>query len=230
MPTPFKTKSHCLFLLALLLCQLVACAPAGKLPKATGNAEDYRRQAYQAIYEKRLNDGITSLQQAISLEPMGSDYLLLGDLQEANEQYRAALKAYQKGIQYAFDAKTREELNFHWATLEAFQYDRLDKATELIAQLPADSAAALNLRTIQSLQRKHFDTALQHSEQVVSDNQDQEMTGLAHYLAAQAWLNVGNESKAFQSLFFAINHARGHGLVARITRLWEELKKRPLPQ
>ncbi len=230
MPTLLKTKNHGRLLLGLLLFQLVACAPAGKLPKISGHAEDYRQQAYQAIYEKRLNDGTTLLQQAISLEPTGADYLLLGDLQEANEQYQAALTSYQKGIQHALDAKVRADLNFHAAILEALQYDRLDKATELTAQLPENSAAALTLRALVSLQQKHFDTALLHCEQVINENQDQEMTGLAHYLATQAWLNVGNESKAFQSLFFAINHARGHGLVARITRLWEELKERPLPQ
>lgn len=216
------------FIISGLLLQLIACSPVGKLPTTTINVTEYRQQAAQSIYENRYADGIKWLRKVIKLDPTGSDYLLLGDLQEALERFRPARSSYQKGLEYAATPALQQKLNFQLATLEALEFNHLDKTAKLAALLPESSVGTLNLQALLALRQHQYDRALRFARQVVNNSQDQEMTGWAHFHAAQTWTAVGNDTKAFRALFMAINHARGRGLVARITRLWEELKQRPL--
>lgn len=223
--SPFNTKATYVSLLLLSLLQLAGCATSGKTPTSGLSAEEYRQQAYHSIYEKRYADSAKLLEKALVLEPSGADYLLLGDIQEALRQYRPARSSYQKGHQIDVDEELKQLFIFRWATLEALEFKDSAKASELALLLPEGSPAALNLQALQAIEKNHFDTALRLTEQISSSTAEQEMKGWAHYHAANAWIAVGNKNKAFQSLFFAINHARGHGLVDRITRLWEELKQ-----
>ena len=227
--SPFNPKAIYLDIIVLsLLMQLAGCATPGRTPPSGLTAAEYRQQAYHSIYEKRYADGTKLLEKAIAIEPRGEDYLLRGDIQEALHQYRAARSSYQKGQATASGDQLNQALIFHWATLEALEFNNSAKAAELALLLPEDSPTALNLQAVQAIETNHFDTALRLTEQITNNTADQEMKGWAYYHAARAWIAVKNKSKAFQSLFFAINHARGHGLVDRITQLWEELKQQPL--
>lgn len=231
MPSPHNLNRICLIILAtgILMC-LFSCAELVNTSSVDLNAPEYRQQAYRAIDENRYNDGAKLLQKAINLEPRSEDLLLQGDLREALEQYRAARSAYQRGLEVKPSPALMQALTYHLATLEALEFDNPEKAAELAIKLTKNSPAELNLQALQAIKKKYFDTALQLTTQVTNNYDDQEMKGWAHYYAAQAWAAVGNQSNAFQALFFAINHARGHGLVGRITRFWEELKQQPLPQ
>lgn len=217
-----------LLIICVLLLLPAACSTGLIAPKAPGTAEDFRQSAYRSIHGKRYAEGMEALGKALKLEPNGSGYLLLGDLQEALEQFRAAQNSYRKGLGYSSDEKLRQSFYFHLAVLAILEFKQLDRADELAEQLPETTAAALNLAALQALQQNHYDEAIRLTEQVLSNPQQQEMTGWAYYCAARAWLAVNNDAKASEALFFAINHARGHGLVARITKLWEELRQRPL--
>lgn len=227
MPTLAESKHPHLFILIIGLLLLAGCAIPGNSPHDGLSAEEYRQQAYHSIHEKRYAGGAKLLQKAIDREPRSEDYLLLGDLREVLEQYRAARSAYKKGLATKPGAKLHQALVFHWATLEALEFNNPTEAAELASGLNENSAEALTLQAIQALQKNHFDTALRLTDQVSSRPADQEIKGWAHYHAARAWIAVGNESKALEALFFAINNARGHGLVSRITRLWEDLKQHP---
>lgn len=218
------------FVIFALFLQLVACAALDRQPAANVSAGDYRKQAAKAIREHLYADGAQLLNKAVKLDPTGADYFLLGNLQEALEKYRKARKSYQMGLEFAVEQELQQKLNFNLATVEALAFNRFEKAAELISKLPANSAASFNLQALQAMQLNHYDKALRLTEQAISNTRDQEMIGWAHFLAARCWAAVNNDSKAFQSLFFAINHARAHGLVSRVTRFWEELKLRPLPQ
>lgn len=225
-----KLSLLCFLVSLAILSQLTACTTSKTFSSPAVGAAEYRQQASLAIHENRFADGTKLLIKAIKLEPRGSDYLLLGNLQETLEKYRQALKYYQKGLEYAVDAELKLSLSFLLATLEALEFDQFEKAATQAKQLPDKSAHYLNLQALLAIQQNHYDAAIRLTEQIVSSNQEQEMTGWAHYHAARAWAAVGNDPKAFQALFFAINNARGHGLVARITRLWEELKQLPLAE
>ncbi len=231
MPNPFKImRISLVILIAAPLLFLAACADLANTYGTNLSASEYRQQAYRAVDDNRYKEGAKLLQKAINMEPRSEDLLLLGDLREGLEQYRAARSAYQKGLDAKPSTELTQALVYHWATLEALEFDNQEKALELSTKLSEDSPAYINLRALQAIKKKQFDAALKLATQVTSDYDDQEMKGWAHYHSAQAWVAVGNESNAFQALFFAINHARGHGLVGRITRLWEELKQQPLPQ
>ena len=227
MPAAPRVNSFWLFCL-LIGCslQLSACANPAKPQNNNLSAEAYRQQTYHFIAQKRYADGAKSLQQAIRLETRGQDQLLLGDLQEALADFKAARKSYQQGLTSESTLEVRQLLRFHAASLDLIELNRPQQAAELLKKLPADSAAAHNLQAARQLLTGKPTAALQHTEQVLNNQAaDQEMIGWAHYHAARAWVAVNNRDKAFQALFFAINHARGHGLVSRISQLWEELKR-----
>jgi tetratricopeptide (TPR) repeat protein len=213
-----------------LLILLSACTTTGPLTKPAGNPDEYRREASRAIHEKRYSDAVQQLRNVIALDPTSSDFLLLGDLQEALERYRPARRSYLSGLEQAAEAVQQHKFIFHLAVLEGLHFNDYNAAASRANQLPDDTAEDLVLETLLAMLRNHYDKSLELSDRVIKNNYRQEMIGWAHYLAARSWVAVGNDSKAFQALFFAINHARGYGLVARITRLWEDLKQRPLSE
>lgn len=232
MSRPFNSRPFLrrLLVASLFLLTLSACASgpiATRQPKINGTAPELRQLAAQAIDEKRYQDATQALQQAADSDPGHADYLLLGNLQEALEQYRPAQKTYQRGLTHTSNDNLQQRLYFHWATLEALELDRPERARDLANKLPAGSDGRLNLEILQAIQKNHYDAALRLAQQISSRSDDKEMIGWAHYHAARAWVAVGNNGKAFEALFHAINHARDHGLVARITRLWDDLRQLP---
>ena len=154
----------------------------------------------------------------------------MGDLQEALQKYRAAHSAYAKGLELTPPEKLRNALNFYLAMLEMSEFSNPDKGDTFFQLLPINSPEALNLQALQALQARRLDRAIELTGQIIASQAGQEMKGWAFYLAARTWTKLGNEDKRFEALFFAINHARGHGLVDRITRFWEQLKTQPAQQ
>ncbi len=232
MSRPFNSRPFLrrLLVASILLLTLTACAsgPGSTRPTTlNGTAPELRQLAAQAIDEKRYQDATQALRQAAASDPANADYLLLGNLQEALEQYRPAQKSYQSGLAHTSNDDLQQKLYFHWATLEALELNHPSRAADLAIKLPVDSDSRLNLQILQAMQQNHYDAALRLAQQLSSRSDDKEMIGWAHYHAARAWVAVGNNSKAFEALFHAINHARGHGLVARITRLWDDLRQLP---
>ncbi|WP_303720822.1 hypothetical protein [Malonomonas rubra] len=140
------------------------------------------------------------------------------------QKYRAALNRYQIGLKLNVEQEINQTLKFYWSTLEALELDNPAKLQELSKHLFENSAAARNLKFLQAIANQHFDSALSLRGRVTAEPADQEMKGWVYFIAARAWDAVGNWDKAFETLFFANNHARCHGLVSRITRFWEDLK------
>jgi len=93
-------------------------------------------------------------------------------------------------------------------------------------QLSPNSPAERNLQASRLIAAGNSAEALQPLQQALdAPTTDQELKGWAYFHSARARVALEQKDEAFQALFFAINHARGHGLVKRITRLWEELKQ-----
>jgi tetratricopeptide (TPR) repeat protein len=204
-----------------------ACATTSPPVAPVLSTAEYRQQAYHSIYEKRYADGARLLELALELEPQAEDYLLLSDLYAVQEQFSQADNALTNGLQLELQPAEKQRLIFQSAVLKILAFEDPTAAERLVIDLPADSPEALTIEALLRQYQRQYDQAIRLTEKVAETATDSEMKGWAYFLSARSWVFGKDYPKAFEALFHAINHARGHSLEKRITQLWEELRAIP---
>ena len=211
--------------LTLLLPACVSTTARKDVPPA-----QHRQWAQELLSIHDKKGAIDELKMALSGNPNIEDALLYGDLLESQKEYKRARKAYKNAYKYPADDAQKLTLNYRLALLEAGDFDNFRITRKLIETLPPVDSRRFDLQSVLFFKQGDYKSALESSQRALARAQDNEEQGWAHFHMAQIYYELRIERDTFGSLFKAVNTARGHSLVARITEYWEDRRHVPFPE
>ncbi len=220
---PLAKYSLCFLTTILLGIVLVGCSATNR--SASTSPEELRLKLAHSLDYKQYATAADQLKQLLEIEPTIKDSLLRGDLLNSISKYEAAQSCYQKALDIEGIEAEKQQLYYHLALLEAEEFNNLDQAELLAKKLQPESSIQNDLRALLALKRGDVDQTLHFTELAIKNAEDNEMRAWAYYHSAQAWIVKANPGKTSQNLFNAINYASGYNLVARISKLWEEIRQ-----
>lgn len=145
----------------------------------------------------------------------------LGNYAEAADLYRTALQGKK------LPDELRHEMTYRLALLEAFRLDGAAQLPALLVTLPPASPYAADLQAVLALLAGDGRKALAALNEARTLPLSQELSSIILYHAARAYYLTGEDDRALQSLFEAINRA-GYAPISRdISEFREFLIKQP---
>lgn len=148
---------------------------------------------------------------------------VLGNYSDAADIYRAALKS--DGL----PAELQYDLTYRLALLEAFRLHGEAQLPRLLATLPPVSAYAADLQAVVALLAGDGRKALAALNEARTFPLPQELSSIVLYHAARAYHLAGENDRALQSLYDAINRAGYSPISKDIAEFREQLIALPSP-
>jgi len=212
--------------LILVLLSLFACAPKG--PQVS--PQQHRQWAMELIKVRDFEQAIKELGLALEGQPDMADGLLYADLLEGQGDIAKARRALSKALKYpTTDSALADEVGYRLALLELSDFDSPGAARKLLEKLPPLDSRRYDLKAMLLFSEQKYKDALTEAQRGLTLAQNNEIKGWLHFHLAQIYYELRIERETFGSLFKAINNGRGHALVQRITKYWEDRRHEPFP-
>lgn len=222
------------FLRALLLATLLLTGCAGLFaPGDPRPTEEIVAQAGTMVANKAYAGAAELYATAQAKEPaIGRHYLRRGELLEALGRDKDARATYRNGLKnVAASAPEYLELCQRLALLSAEHLQDIDTAEDLLAKMPAGSAARIDLAGYLYYQAGQYDLAIKMFNQALELATDPDQKAIVYYHAALVYDALLDDKNSVTSLFHAINHATHLGLIRDVSALWAKVNdNQPLPR
>ena len=189
------------------------------------SAPEVVAEAEKMILRKAYASAAVQYAIAIEKDPsVGKYYLRRCELLERIDQDKEAYYTYEDALEnITQEDPSRLELTHRLALINANRLYDLDRAEELLQEIPGNTIERLDLAAFLYYQSSQFDTAIKLLNKALMKVDDPDMKALMLYHAALIYHKIGDDKNTFGSLYYAINHAEHLGLIRDIEQLWQEL-------
>lgn len=190
----------------------------------------HRQWAKELLSINDLKGATEEMRLSLAGNPNIEDALLYADLLDTQGEFKKSRSVYKNAFKLPADSAQKNDLVHRLALLEVTEFDNIKAAAKLAESLPPVDTRLFDLRSVILFQQKQYKQALEESLRALAKAVSKEEKAWAYFHMAQIYYELRVERDTFASLFEAVNHGRGYGLVKRITDYWESIRHDPFPK